>query len=262
MDDVRWAHLAFLQKQMKQALGILNDIWMLLQDDFDSLIRLASTADIVQILQQHPLDIQVKSLLLMAASDASKVLQSFELDMQKTLCTKMVRIKNIPSQEAQTIIQSIRKALQTPLTDHSISLNGHRRTSKLIALMPDWVSIPLLSNLTDHDPNLEDSLRHGHVQFEDLIYLAPQDLQRLFSSFDQEMIIEALQHADINISTTLLRAFSAERRERIQSELQELPKCSAHHGKIAQHKLVLRFFELDLFEYLDTEAWARDDRLS
>ena len=185
--------------------------------DFEIFIGNRQPGAVAALLKEEQPQVQAVALALMGPLNAARVLKFMDPHRQGDVTIRMSRLKQIPGDLADDVMNAIRDALGA--VDDYVEVGGLENTARILAKMTDEDRRPILDAVDDEEPNLSENLRKNMVKLEDLINVPQEILAEFKNDLGQDLIVTALNGADDDLVEHFMGIFSTKMRDEIREAL-------------------------------------------
>lgn len=202
--------------------------------DFEIFISNRQPGAVAALLKEEQPQVQAVALALMGPLNAAKVLKFMDPHRQGDVTIRMSRLKQIPGDLADDVMNAIRDALGS--VDDYVEVGGLENTARILAKMKDEDRRPILDAVDDEEPNLSESLRKNMVKIDDLINVPQEILAEFKNELGQDLIVTALNGANDDLIEHFMGIFSTKMRDEIREAL--MLRVSRNDVEKAQLELI------------------------
>jgi flagellar motor switch protein FliG len=185
--------------------------------DFEIFIGNRQPGAVAALLKEEQPQVQAVALALMGPLNAARVLKFMDPHRQGDVTIRMSRLKQIPGDLADDVMNAIRDALGA--VDDYVEVGGLENTARILAKMSDEDRRPILDAVDDEEPNLSENLRKNMVKLEDLINVPQEILAEFKNDLGQDLIVTALNGANDDLVEHFMGIFSTKMRDEIREAL-------------------------------------------
>jgi flagellar motor switch protein FliG len=185
--------------------------------DFEIFIGNRQPGAVAALLKEEQPQVQAVALALMGPLNAARVLKFMDPHRQGDVTIRMSRLKQIPGDLADDVMNAIRDALGA--VDDYVEVGGLENTARILAKMTDEDRRPILDAVDDEEPNLSENLRKNMVKLEDLINVPQEILAEFKNDLGQDLIVTALNGANDDLVEHFMGIFSTKMRDEIREAL-------------------------------------------
>lgn len=185
--------------------------------DFEIFIGNRQPGAVAALLKEEQPQVQAVALALMGPLNAARVLKFMDPHRQGDVTIRMSRLKQIPGDLADDVMNAIRDALGA--VDDYVEVGGLENTARILAKMTDEDRRPILDAVDDEEPNLSENLRKNMVKLEDLINVPQEILAEFKNDLGQDLIVTALNGAADDLVEHFMGIFSTKMRDEIREAL-------------------------------------------
>jgi len=136
------------------------------------------------------------------------------------------------------VVGSLKKHFDTKHKPTMHRSGGVRSVADLLNLMDKETSKTLLVKLEERNPQLGMQIRRKMFSFEDLIRLAPSDLQRVTRELEMSDLVVAMKSANTALQEALLNSVSKRAAESLREEMQMLGPVRLKEVEAAQDRII------------------------
>lgn len=205
--------------------------------EFEELIAARPPATVATLLlDEHP-QTQAIALLLMGPDNAAIVLSYMDEEDQYDLSLRMARIERIPSEIADDVEASVRKALEERGTG-LWSVEGVDSTAQMLGRMHSDFQQPILEKIAGTDFELSELLKRRMLLFKDLIKLDNKSIQAILKVVERQILLVALRGADNDVKDKFLSNMSSRAASDLRDELEIMAPVARSEVETAQEEIV------------------------
>jgi len=136
------------------------------------------------------------------------------------------------------VVGSLKKHFDTKHKPTMHRSGGVRSVADLLNLMDKETSKTLLVKLEERNPQLGMQIRRKMFSFEDLIRLAPSDLQRVTRELEMSDLVVAMKSANTALQEALLNSVSKRAAESLREEMQMRGPGRLKEVEAAQDRII------------------------
>ena len=190
-----------------------------LSTEFSQYISEKPARAVVAILQDEHPQTRAVTLMLMGPDNAARVMALMDDQDQYDMAFRMARLKEIPGDLADDVVDAIRQALEVEDADRW-SVEGIDRAAQVLGRLGKPKNDLLLMRLAKQDRDLSDNLRKRMVTFDDLAALDDRAAQAILKEIEREDLLLALKGAPAPMRDIFLRNMSSRAAADFRDELE------------------------------------------
>lgn len=222
--------------------NIINPIARRVNKDFEMFIQGRKPEAVAALLKDEQVQVQAVALALMGPENAAKVLRFMDQHRQAEVTMRMSRLKHIPGDIGDDIMESLRRALGS--AEDYIEVGGIDKTARILGKMRRSDQQPILGVVEEKDNDLAEALRRRMVVFEDLLQLNKRGMQALLKNVDKEDLRKALKDVSPEILEFFLANVSKRQAQDLREEIEFSGPIQASRVRLSQENIVAEALKL------------------
>jgi flagellar motor switch protein FliG len=169
------------------------------------------------------------------AIQAAHVLSSLPLELASDVAIRIARLRPLP----RGVLEGLAEKLKTTAvpTHESSGGGGVQGLVQILAQAPASSAQSVLQAIAGAAPDLADTVRAELFTFEDVVALAPRDLQTVLQNVETSVLALALKGADEPVRQKVLQNVSQRAGAMLQEELELMGAVRARDVEAARRKI-------------------------
>lgn len=204
--------------------------------EFEQFISMRPPASVAAMIRDEHPQTQAVALSLMGQENAARVLKSLDNDTKARITMRMARLKRIPGELADDVMDALRSALGKQ--DDHLDVGGIDRTARILGRMSRSDNGMILEGVSDEDAELADALRRRMIVFDDLVALTPMAIQTVLKQVDRDDLVLGLKGAPAALVDLFLANVSKRAAEDIREEMEIMGPVPKARIRAAQERIV------------------------
>ena len=205
---------------------IMQPLQRRVDKSFQEFISSRPPQAVAALLREEPAQAQAVALSLMGTENAARVLRHMGEDDRREAIVRMSKLKHIPGEMVDDVIQGVRDGLGPMWTPDPINGPGVTDTARILVFMDSQQREELLDNVENIDPDLRDELERSMIQFSDLHGLSGRHLQVLLKNIERTDLLIALKYTTPDMAAYILQNVSTRAAEDYREEVAVLDPVS------------------------------------
>jgi flagellar motor switch protein FliG len=190
-----------------------------LSPEFSQYISEKPARAVASILQDEHPQTRAVTLVLMGVDNAARVMVLMDDQEQYDMALRMARLKEIPGDLADDVVDAIRQALEVEDADRW-SVEGVDHAARVLGRLGKPRNDLLLMRLAKKDRDLSENLRKRMVTFNDLSGLDDRSTQAILKEIEREDLLLALKGTSAPMRDLFLRNMSSRASADLRDELE------------------------------------------
>lgn len=170
----------------------------------------------------------------------SEVLNSLSEFTQELVTIEISRLKNVPQESIDTVVDSLYKKLKTFQDKPIVQAQGPALAANLLRALPPEKELSLFHKLQVENAKDAFEIRKLILIFKDLIYVPGELINELGSSLDINILSSALRICPVDVKEYVLKTLPPKRASMVERDLElDLPNFTQKDAAKAQREVVL-----------------------
>jgi flagellar motor switch protein FliG len=178
-------------------------------------------------------------LSYLETSKMAELLTFFPLPVREDIVERLGSMEAISSEMVGKVLQNLSKHSDGPKARTLHRRGGVMAAAQVLNAMDKGVSKVLITKIEERNAVLGLAIRKKMFSFEDLVRLAPKDIQRIMRDVEMSDVALALKGSKENVRATIFGSMSKRAAEGIKDELQALGSVRAKEVEAAQDRIIV-----------------------
>ena len=207
-------------------------------DDVSTLLEKTDINIVLHAIQEEDEQSLAIFLLSLSPKHSARILAQLKPEKRNAVAKAIAKTETVPTEEVQATIEKLKAKIEEAASNVTTFGDGAESLAKLLSEMDRDVRSTILDSLEDEEPDVATRVKEQMFQFNDILLLTDNSLQRVLEMLDRNLLTLALQGASEEIQEKIFDNLSPDEVLQIRAQMERGDQVSPSIVAQAQRSIL------------------------